>query len=568
MFKLLVLGVMGISFHFERNLRVMAVSTRSGLAKPRRGQNIFRIFLYRMRGLAVISGLSLAVAWAGTGHGFAQQEEKPEIVPQRIRPQGNKAKKGNEPRAVGILQLNSNGKGSLIPVAILINGRFYDASAYKADPVPMALVPGTVYEAEPGGDSQGLFTVNGALHNNSAGSATPWVGTGAYLANGAAGTKVSHRAENVPVGIESSGDEGPPRLRKSGTNTAGADSGSTDAGSSGAGSPGTGSGSASGAPAEGTAAKASDKAPVPAPAPAPAPAKDQTGGGKGEDTPGQGASSQTTTSQTSTSETKNSAPSDSKSSDGAGGNYYRPELRRGKPTQSAPEDTSDPVQGAVSGNAPGKTGTGAAGIAAAKTAEPIHLEAAISDAGGPEPQSYKYFWKSGEEDERRNQMLVLAGEQVQAYAAALARNHISAAPVNPKTAAASRKPAKPPKPVLEDVQFRGFDLWLNNQPVVVLTAKARIPGSTQLVASAEPYDIVLVARTDIYGDLKKLYSGVTDHFHLDVAPQLDLIDVVDADGDGLGELLFRKTSDAASGYVIYRATADKLWKLFDSLNPE
>jgi hypothetical protein len=76
----------------------------------------------------------------------------------------------------------------------------------------------------------------------------------------------------------------------------------------------------------------------------------------------------------------------------------------------------------------------------------------------------------------------------------------------------------------------------------------------------------LVARTDIYGDLRKLYSGVTDRFHLDVTPELDLVDVVDVDGDGRGELLFHETSDTGSGYVIYRATADKLWKMFDSLN--
>ena len=61
---------------------------------------------------------------------------------------------------------------------------------------------------------------------------------------------------------------------------------------------------------------------------------------------------------------------------------------------------------------------------------------------------------------------------------------------------------------------------------------------------------------------------VTDKFHHDLTPRLELVDAVDADGDLRGELLFREISDAGTGWVIYRASADKLWKLFDSLHPE
>ena len=158
---------------------------------------------------------------------------------------------------------------------------------------------------------------------------------------------------------------------------------------------------------------------------------------------------------------------------------------------------------------------------------------------------------------------------MRAYATALAKNQILAHPVAPKAAASGRRaPAKQASPVFENVQFRGFDVWLTDQPVLILTAEAHIPGATGAPAAAEPYSIMLVARTDIYGNLRKLYSGVTDKFHLDVTPRMDLVDVVDADGDGRGELLFRETSDAGSGYLIYRATADKLWKMFDSLNAE
>src|SRR5205823_12235939 len=41
----------------------------------------------------------------------------------------------------------------------------YDASAYKADPIPMALQSEIVYEGLKTGVSQGLFAVAGAFHN-------------------------------------------------------------------------------------------------------------------------------------------------------------------------------------------------------------------------------------------------------------------------------------------------------------------------------------------------------------------------------------------------------------------
>jgi hypothetical protein len=197
---------------------------------------------------------------------------------------------------------------------------------------------------------------------------------------------------------------------------------------------------------------------------------------------------------------------------------------------------------------------------------PLQLLPAISDGGGPDPRSYKFFWKAGEEDDRRTQMLALAADAVRAYATALAKNRIPAKPPSAKPAPASRKtPAKPVQPVLENVQFHAFDVWLNFQPVIILSAEAHFPPQPGDSVAPETYSITLVARTDIYGNLRKLYSGVTDKFHLDVTPRLELIDAVDADGDGRGELLFRETTDAGNGYIVYRATGDKLWKMFDSL---
>jgi hypothetical protein len=196
----------------------------------------------------------------------------------------------------------------------------------------------------------------------------------------------------------------------------------------------------------------------------------------------------------------------------------------------------------------------------------VQFVPAISDAGGPDAKSYKYFWKPGEEEELRQRMLALAQDEVRAYANALVKNRILATPPGAKpTGAGHKPPAKPVQLVLENTTFSAFDVWGNNQPVMILTADAHFPPAPGVGAVPEPFSITLVTRTDIYGYPRKLYSGVTDKFHLDVTARLELVDVVDADGDGRGELLFRETSDAGSGYVIYRATADKLWKMFDSL---
>ena len=78
----------------------------------------------------------------------------------------SRRRKPKGPRALGLVQLAPNGKAHLIPITILYDGEFYDASAYKASPVPMALESGTVYEGVRAGVSQGLFTVSSALQGN------------------------------------------------------------------------------------------------------------------------------------------------------------------------------------------------------------------------------------------------------------------------------------------------------------------------------------------------------------------------------------------------------------------
>src|SRR5665647_204475 len=46
------------------------------------------------------------------------------------------------------------------------HGHFHDASIYMADPVPMALEGGTVYEVQQSGDPVGFATIDGVLNSN------------------------------------------------------------------------------------------------------------------------------------------------------------------------------------------------------------------------------------------------------------------------------------------------------------------------------------------------------------------------------------------------------------------
>ena len=121
------------------------------------------------------------------------------------------------------------------------------------------------------------------------------------------------------------------------------------------------------------------------------------------------------------------------------------------------------------------------------------------------------------------------------------------------------------QPIFEDVQLRVFDLGNVNEAELVLTAKARMPQSPHQKQPANPdlqYMITIVARQDVNGDLHKALANVTDTQHLDAIPKLELIDAVDVDGDGRGELLFREVSEAGTAFVIYRVIGDRLYPLF------
>lgn len=373
------------------------------------------------------------------------------------------------PRALGLLELPANGKAHLIPITIMFDGKFYDASAYKATPVPMALEAGTVYEAVKSGVSQGLFTVSGAARAGS-----NWLGEGTWKSAeqiaAAAATKEARQVK--PPETET---DRPPILRHSGP--------------------------------EKPTAPETTKSQTPPTSPAP---------------------------------TASSAPPAAVSSEEEDPN--RPVLKRGRPTAQA-------------GNRRGNSTPSASAKSPTSTGNPgrIQLIPAISDAEGPEPSSYVFSTKPEEEQQFRKKILALATEEVRSRDHQLANETIAPAQARPERRTISRE-----QPTFESPQLRIFDLSNSNEPVLVLTTSARLQQRSE-----REYFVTLVAREDVNGELHKAFSSVTDSQHLDVTPRMELIDAVDVDGDGRGELLFRQISDAGRAFSIYRVIGDQLYPLFE-----
>jgi hypothetical protein len=444
---------------------------------------------------------------------------------------GHKPASNKGPRAVGLIQLSPKGnKGRLTPIVIMMDGKFFDAGSYKAAPVPMALDFDIVYEGFRAGVSQGVFTITqpGQLNHL-------WIAEGTWLPAGAKAPEKSKKY-STPV-IEDK--DAPPVLHRHG-DKADSDSGADskdknkDKDQDKDKDKNKDQPKPTTAPASPTGASPASAPATPPPDTAKAPAA---------------------------AETAKAAPSDETIDD-----PNRPRLRRGKPdssTRREPFTTFDPLMDAA------LAGTASAGAAkpGAKTAKDstasspqVTFIPAISDAGGPDPRPYTYDVKPAEEASYRSKMLDLLATQLRPQASSATKE---AAPAHTKSSAGrsvGKSASKLPKLAFDDVILRIFDLSSSNEPVLVLSAKTRPPATESF---EEPKEITLIARTNLEGELRKLFFSQTDSRHLDVAPRMELIDVVDADGDGRGELLFRRTFDNGSAYAIYRVTADRLWPLFE-----
>jgi len=479
---------------------------------------------------------------------------------------GAKAKPDKGPRAIGLVQLPSKGKARLIPIAIMMDGKFYDADSYKAAPVPMALDFGVVYEAFHTGVSQGIFTITqpGQLGHT-------WIAEGSWL-NAAAAAKQKAKKYSPPV-IEDEDKDGPPVLHRrkqaSETDDAGKDK-AADKDKDKDKDKATDKDKDKAKDAEAKGSKEKDKTPGDKDQ-QPNAQKDQQQKDQQKATsgaPGATSAPAATNTAASSSNVKTSAETAKEPvSDEPIQDPNRPRLRRGAPSEAnARGDVYAKFEALPSpATASATSSTGKPGEKTAKDAgalAQVTTYAAVSDAGGPDPRPYNYDVKPEEETKYRNQMLDLAAAQIRAHAGG-AKEPAHPSKNSSVTRTSGKSAVKLAKPDFEDVTLHIFDLSNSNEPVLVLSAKVQKAASGSSETIGEPKEIMLIARTNLEGELRKLFFSETDAQHLDETPRMELIDAVDADGDGRGELLFRRTFDNGSAYGIYRVSADRLWPLFE-----
>jgi len=383
------------------------------------------------------------------------------------------------PRAVAVLEIMPTGSPHLYPVSLMLEGKFYDASLYAANPVPLALDSGTVYEAQKDGMPVGMFTVSraGKMENT-------WWGEGRWK----------------PFAPEE------------------------DAAAKPAAKPGDKSGKSDakdGKPAPTKASSAEDDPDRPIlrkPKAEPSPAPQATVNVPAPTTPA---------------EQKREIKE-------ADEDPNRPMLRRGRPSDVDTEEPlpTSPIAG---GGLPGKTPAKAKG-------KPTATFVAVSDAAPYDNRPFDFQESAAEQEHLTKLASDIAIAELRKFASGSGRQ-------------------LPQSMALTDVQLRYYDLDYSNAPYVILSGQYLLPAAPAKAGSIAGRDttfyITVVTRMDTYGNLNKVMAVATDSLHLDAYPKLELVDAIDVDGDGRGELLFRQINDDSRSYVVYRVMPFQTAKLFE-----
>ncbi len=132
-----------------------------------------------------------------------------------------------------------------------------------------------------------------------------------------------------------------------------------------------------------------------------------------------------------------------------------------------------------------------------------------------------------------------------------------------KFVATRNTPGLPKNAAITDYDLRAYDLEYSNSPTLVFTGKLPVQSAKALRGGEFDYYVTVVAREDVNGTPIKIFSSVTDSNHLDAYARMEIIDAVDADANGRGDLLFRLYSDTGVSYSLYRVYPYDMKKVFE-----
>ena len=519
-----------------------------------------RVRVARLVRVAIALAIGAALLSTHLGAQVLKRPHDDTQTPDQNQSKLNAKKPKNYPRAIAVVEFLPGGSARLVPVALWINDRFYDASLYGANPAPMAVQPETVYEATNNGESLGLFTVT--TPEELKGS---WIALGNWRPHQALDEKLAAQAAKQPkpkATDDLDSDSGRPVLHRSGS------SGSSSGGSSSSGSSGTGNSSAS-APSASPSTASSGTSPAqendpnrptlkkPGETTDSAPSATSSSSAPAEDTdpnrptlkkPSESTnddSSAATGGTSSSTQVANAGKSSAGAASPDENDPSRPVLRRGKPepTMAAASSASAPASVAgpnLASPAPAVQGKPDPLTGIVRTSFP-----AVSDAGRHEMRSLLYAMSPQERASKSDQMSTLALDEIR------------------KFIAARHTPPLPKNAAITDYNLRAYDLEFSNSPTLVITAKLAVPGAKPYRGGEFDYFVTLVAREDFNGNPIKIFTSVTDSNHLDAFPRMEIVDAVDADANGRGDLLFRQYSDTGINYSLYRVFPYEMQKVFE-----
>ena len=490
------------------------------------------IYLYRKSARRAIAGLIAIFLTAAIG---SAQQHGPSAT-------ARKSKRG--PRAIAVVEFLPGGGMRLVPIALWIDGKYYDASLYGANPQPMAVEPETVYEAQSLGEPTGTFTITEPRQIKGS-----WIAEGSWRPHLAMDEQLAARAAkeaaNKPkpepsktIFTDDAGDGRPVLKRAPGS---GADSGSSTQ------------------PSQSTTPTDPDRPTMKRPA------------GDSSSNPSAGSSGGTSTSasQTRVDDNDPDRPVMKRPSPAAASSGPSTSSNSGAmPITQAAADSNDndPNRPVLSHNSKPKPQI-TSDVMSAKNEVPYTAGTkgakaypAISDASDYRGRPLLFAMSPGERQTQEQLVLKLAMNEIRAYAT----KHNG--PAIPKTAA------------ITDYDARAFDLDYSSSPTIVLTAKLPVTAPVAPTAKGSAakgptvktapsgdftYFVTIVAKVDINDQPQKIFSSVTDTRHLDAYSRMELIDAVDADANGRGDLLFRLYSDTGISYGLYRVSPYQIEKIFE-----